>query len=197
MLLSKDKKQRDEDQVEATTMPEEKKRKFEETLEEETCASADSLSSKKKLKASDQSETANPNQTPMEVSNTISTHCEDSKVKSPENGCEIIEPEDILCESNSINDASDAISDDDDQIVQQKPAKKKFQRETIIDDDLIIEEDSNDFKAEEELDLKRHQAEVNVIKFRKSNRRLFLIIFNHLDCYESASQSGHLKLKPG
>jgi hypothetical protein len=170
MLLSKEKKQSEvEGELEAT-MPEEKKRKYQETFEEEASASAESLSTKKKLKSSDQSEMNNPNQTPMETSTTNNEmHCEDSKSKSPQNGCEIIEQEDILCESNSINDASDAISDDEEQIVQQKPAKKKFQRETIIDDDLIIEEDSNDFKAEEELDLKRQQAEVKYSKIKINN----------------------------
>lgn len=56
-------------------------------------------------------------------------------------------------ESNSINDASDALSEEEDesQVVRPKTAWKKTHRETIIDDDIIIEENSNDFKAAEEM----------------------------------------------
>lgn len=64
------------------------------------------------------------------------------------NECELVEQEN---ESNSINDASDALSEEEEQIVQPKNIPKRVQRETVIDDDIIIEENSNDFKTEEEL----------------------------------------------
>ncbi len=56
-------------------------------------------------------------------------------------------------ESNSINDASDALSEEEDegQVVKPKSSWKKPHRETIIDEDIIIEENSNDFKTAEEM----------------------------------------------
>ena len=56
-------------------------------------------------------------------------------------------------ESNSINDASDALSEEEEenQVVSSKSTWKKPHRETIIDDDIIIEENSNDFKTAEEM----------------------------------------------
>lgn len=69
------------------------------------------------------------------------------------NEAEVVEQEN---ESNSINDASDALSEEDEHIVHPKSSsgshhRQRPPRETVIDDDIIIEENSNDFKTEEEM----------------------------------------------
>lgn len=81
---------------------------------------------------------------------------ENSNSKTLTNGVEIIEQDDILCSSNSINDASDAISEDEDASVQTKPEKiKPIDKNTIMEEDeifieedeIIIEESSNENKS--------------------------------------------------
>ncbi len=80
--------------------------------------------------------------------------------------CDLVEDE-----SNSINDASDALSEEEEdeypreETVNVKPKKlKKALRETIIDDDIIIEEDSNDLKTDEEQSNQNNEYSVRFLK---------------------------------
>lgn len=126
-----------------TVLSDEKKRTYESAFDGEDASKSDILPVEtKKLRRSDQNE--------EEIIGTSAMN-EDSL---PNN-------------SNSINDASDALSEEDEQIVQPKiVVHKKPVRETIIDDDIIIEENSNDFRSEEEMS---NPFKLTVVQIDNSN----------------------------
>jgi len=109
----------------------------------------------------DEEVTSSSNTGSVEVANTT------KKLKSCENSTNSIEQlqsdekqqhqleDNTSCASNSINDASDAISDEDYQLMQRKE-RDTIQKESsggednaiLVDDDCIIEENSNDLTNE-------------------------------------------------
>ncbi len=102
------------------------------------------------------------------------------------NECELVEQEN---ESNSINDASDALSEEEEQTVQPKVSqqlhhRQRPPRETVIDDDIIIEENSNDFKSEEELSNQMSENSVSFIDLLT-----LLTLFTFLEIVISGQQS--------
>jgi len=99
-----------------------------------------------------------------------------------QNECEPVEQDD---DSNSINDASDALSEEEEEeedyrkeeVVKPKIAKTKKQpRETIIDDDIIIEEDSNDLKSDEEQSNQNTENSVRLLRNFKYCNTLFYFL---------------------
>lgn len=93
-------------------------------------------------------------------------------------------------ESNSINDASDALSEEDEHIVQPKASggasshRQRPPRETVIDDDIIIEENSNDFKAEEEMSNQMTENSVSLpaLILICDNQKKIMALMNSLCC---------------